>query len=138
MNRQRLGELAGDAKPEIHSKDAPSREFEDAFSDHCGSCVQDCACGRTCFDVVNTYDWEAGELDRLEEARVRDPGRYVALEYACCGLTVNGKTFIMGCPCNGGEPYERFLVNHAEQIAKFLNKRAELLKAHATASEVML
>lgn len=51
--------------------------FERAFSAHASSCRRTCKCGKEFYDAVNSYSWEDGELERLEE----DP-KATALPYA--------------------------------------------------------
>ncbi len=95
--------------------------FEDSFRAGFGGCVMDCHCGRTCFDdSSNSYDWDSGELETLRLRSDQEPDKCVALAHACSALTIDGKTFVLGCPCGGPVAYEKFLRNHAEQIAKFL------------------
>lgn len=80
----------------------------------------ECDCGRTLFDNSHQYDWEEGELERLEALAESDPEHYAVLDFGCSSVVIDGRTFVMGCPCNGLRAYENFIRNHAEQLAKFL------------------
>jgi len=98
----------------------PSGTFEEAFRDGVGGCAMDCYCGRLCFDGVNSYDWELDELEGYREEAAKHPDKYAELPYSVDALTVDGKTFVMGCPCNGARRYEDWIRNHAEKLARFL------------------
>lgn len=113
-----------------------SPEFEMGFSDGFGGCRQTCHCGRECFDRCNSYDWEEGELENLEKLSKTDPEHYIGLDYCCSLLTVDGKTFVLGCPCNGARPYEDWIQRHEVKLAKYLNRRSELLAQQAEALKV--
>ncbi len=41
--------------------------FERAFHAGTSGCTRACNCGRVFYDVENSYDWEDGELERLEK-----------------------------------------------------------------------
>ena len=111
-----------------------SEEFERAFGTRCAGPVRECDCGRTCFDGVNDYDWEDGEFERLEAGERMSPKRYYRMNYAVETMAVAGREIVMGCPCNGAAGYERFIVQHAAQIADFLNARAERLISETKAT----
>ena len=113
-----------------------SPEFEEAFRDGYGGCRRTCDCGRELFDIANSYDWEEGELENLTKLATEKPEEYVALEYSCSTLTVNGRTFVLGCPCNGARPYEDWINRHDRQLAAYLNKRSKLLEEEAKALKV--
>lgn len=108
-----------------------SRAFEDAFHDGVSGCVRTCACGRTCYDTANSYDWEEGELEKLQQDK-----NAVPLDYACSTMTIDGREYVMGCPCNGARKYEDWLRHYAEKIAAFLVKVREERLAHAEALKV--
>lgn len=111
-------------------------EFEDAFRDGFGGCRMTCDCGRECFDVANTYDWGEGELEGLKVRADKEPDKYVPLDYSCSGLTVNGKTFVLGCPCNGARRYQDWIDQHDVKLARYLNARCRLLTEQAEALRV--
>ena len=115
---------------------APSEDFEQAFSDHVAGCRRTCACGRECFDVENDYDWEEGELEGLKKLADERPRQAVALPYGCETMTINGREYVIGCPCNQARNYEDFIIAHARQLADYLNRRAKMLRAQAGQMEV--
>ena len=98
----------------------PSEIFEEAFRGGFGGCSMVCECGRVCFDYYNHYDWNQGELEELQKKAADNPKKYVPLDYSCCALCIDGKTFVMGCPCNGARKYEDWIRRHAERLAEFL------------------
>lgn len=99
-----------------------SDAFEEAFADGVGGCRHTCECGRECFDDANSYDWQEGEIEELRKNAIAHPDKYVNLPYSCSLLTVSGRTFVLGCPCNGARPYEDWIRRHAEKLAAFLVK----------------
>lgn len=122
-------------------KDTPayepcSQNFEEAFRDGFGGCRRTCACGRECFDGANSYDWSPGELEGLRENARLHPDKYLELPYCCSDLTVNNKTFVMGCYCNGARPYEDWIRGHAEKLAAFLVSVRQERLDHAHALQV--
>lgn len=111
-------------KAKVKPKDnpvPPSDEFEDAFSSRVSGCVRECFCGRTCFDTYNENDWEEGEKEALIANEAKDPDHYHGLGYSVQTMNIDGKEFVMGCPCNGARPYEDWVRRHAPQLAKYLN-----------------
>jgi hypothetical protein len=113
-----------------------SDEFEAAFSDRSSGCMMDCNCGRTCFDVHNQWDWHTGELERLKVAAEKQPLLYQPLAHGCTGFTIDGRTFVMGCPCNGARKYEDWIIRHERQLAHYLNFRSSLLIGQGEAIKV--
>lgn len=113
-----------------------SREFEEAFDARAGSCCVLCACGRVHFDPDRSYSWEGGELERLLERSERDPDKVIAHDGSVGWLMIGGQQIVYGCPCyvERAGRFERFIVNHAEQIAEFLNARAARLRVEAANS----
>lgn len=123
-------------KPKVFSPKEPDEDFEKAFSTNSSGCRSRCACGRECFDLENSWDWEEGELESLTRLAAEQPDRYVALPYSCSRAIINGKEFVLGCPCNGLRSYQDFIDAHAEQIAEYLNARAARLAEHAEKMKV--
>lgn len=116
--------------------DKVSEEFDDAFSDRSGGNRGTCACGREHFDTYNQWGWEDGELEHLIQLSKEKPDKYIGHEGAIGGHVVDGVSFIWGCPCQGALKYEKFIIRHAEQIAYYLNKRAERLRHEADNTKV--
>lgn len=124
--------------PQQPAKPAPSIEFENAFSSGSGGCVRDCICGIVHFDYYNSWDWEDEELEALQEKAAKDPEKYIGHNYSISTYIVSGREIVMGCPCNFGGPYEEFILEHAAQIAAYLNSRSETLSRQAQAMVVRL
>ncbi len=121
----------------IYNDNAPSELFEDAFRDCFSGCRRECGCGRTCFDNANGgYHWDEGELEALLKGAKEDPEHYVALDYSCATMTIDGVEWVMGCPCNAGRRYQEFIDRHAQQIAKYLNAKSKSLIESARAMTV--
>lgn len=118
---------------------SPSEFFERAITDG-GSIVMDCGwCGRTHFeDSERAGDWSDGELDRLRENVKEKPDKYVACEYSVMGGHVEGKMFVIGCPCNSVRPYENFIWNHRGIIAKYLHSRTLAERDAANIAQVLI
>lgn len=114
---------------------APSEDFEECFISS-GGCCSECDCGRVLFDGHNSYDWEEGELERLQKSAKAHPDKYIELPYAASRLHLGGREFVPGCPCNGARPYEDFIRDNAERIVQFLNKIYQERKQRAVALEL--
>jgi hypothetical protein len=110
---------------------APSEHMENAF--RCGGGIRfTCHCGRTHFeDRECAGDWDNSELEGLREAFHRDPDKTIACAYSVTYATINGREYVLGCPCNGLRVYEDFLWNHRRGIAEYLAARAVDQKAAA-------
>ena len=110
--------------------------FEDVFDTCTGGCLRYCACGRTHFDPVNNYDWESGELERLEERSQKDPDQCVAHEGSIGTMSIAGLEIVHGCSCDIAARHEKFILGHASKIAEFLNRYAAELRERAGAMQV--
>jgi len=100
-----------------------------------GSLVATCEfCGRRFFSTcAGDYedDEELAELISLSE---RDPDHYVAWEedYVPRG-TIDGRTVVIGCPCNKLSRYELFIWAERRTILRYLEART---RAEATVLRV--
>jgi hypothetical protein len=118
-----------------------SSEFADAFSSRMGGCSFQCRCGTTWWDDFNNgIDWEEGEFERLSLLSVTEPQKYKRAGGAVSWMTIDGKDIVWGCTCTIAQQYERFLEQHAAQIADYLRlRRARLLReAEKLAGELSL
>lgn len=113
-----------------------SKLFDEVFDSSCGGCLRTCECGITYFDTYNIWDWEEGELEELKQKAEDDPEHYVGIDCSVGTLSIDGREIVYGCTCKLAQRYEEFILDHAEQIAEYLNKRAILLKEKAAAIEV--
>lgn len=115
----------------------PSDLFINCFDEHCGSAEETCECGRHHYDTCNSYDhdWNT-KLQQLELYRSQCPDQYIPHHCSIGRYEVDGRYYVMDCPCNAGYPYEQFIIQHAEKIAAYLNERAKKLREKAEKIEV--
>jgi hypothetical protein len=106
-----------------------------AFSNS-GSIRASCDCGREHFEPAG--DFELGELEELWKCCQRDPDRYVCQDHVSI-IRVNGKQFVMDCPCKGYLPYAKFIWSHRQAILEYLKARAtqDLELAQFTCEQVL-
>jgi hypothetical protein len=112
-----------------------SELFEKIFDSGIGSCVHECFCGVYHFDEYNTWDWEDGELEALQEKAKTDK-KYMPHGQGIGWIEINGCDFVYGCSCDNATKYENFLRNEAERIAEFLNGVSEESAKHAEKTKV--
>lgn len=98
--------------------------FVDAFC-HSGSCMGTCDCGVFYYDSDGQWDFGEGELERHQA----DPK---AVDSPVHQIEVGGRTFVVGCPCNGAGQYETFIWGHRFDIASYLNARSQQEAKNAT------
>lgn len=117
------------------AKMPPSGMFLDIIVDG-GHIVADCEfCGRTFFeDDEHAGDWNAGELEALRNKAKADPDRYVAMDVVRSGV-INGKTGIVGCPCNWAKPYEDLFWGHRRVIMQFISAKVKDIVERAMEDE---
>ena len=105
----------------------PTEEFEVAFRQLASLVVQCEFCERTNFAIEPGRGfYDEGELDDLLDKECAAPDLYNGQPY--CSIDwgyLNGKQFVAGCPCNLARPYEDFIWQHRDQIAKYFQLRAE-------------
>jgi hypothetical protein len=114
-----------------------SEDFMESFSSHGGGCVRQCVCGITHF-VANPsgWDWEEGEHESLVAKSTAQPMQYLACDHTPSTYEIFGNEIVMGCPCESGVKHEQFLMEHAKQVADYLNKRAAKYRKVADEIEV--
>lgn len=130
------------AQREIAAPEAPSNDFESAFTDS-GSIVVECEfCGRTHFcNREDAGDFEPGELERLREAQRESPGKVMGWDCTSIGaVEIDGKRAAQCCPCRKIRRYEDWIWRHRTQIAEYLQARvqAELAEAKADAERLAI
>lgn len=91
--------------------------FERAFRDGTAGCRRTCECGKEYYDGVQTYDWEEGELERLEADT-----QAVGLDYTPGDITIEGRTYVDACTCwhKRAERIMAFIDGHGHKIASYL------------------
>lgn len=96
--------------------------FERAFGNSSAGCVRTCECGITYFDGVQSYDWEPGELERLEAQAEAPNAKAVRLEYAPGDMGFEGGQYVDACTCwhKRAGLIMGFIDAHAHKIAAYL------------------
>lgn len=91
-----------------------------------GGCSITCSCGRLHFeDEARSWDWGKGEIEALQRDAKAHPDKYIACTFTPTYSTLQGRTFVHGCQCNGMRPYEDFIWAHRHGIAKYLRARSD-------------
>jgi Zn-finger nucleic acid-binding protein len=85
----------------------------------------------TWFDPSRDWDWEEGELEKLLENEKGHPDRYRTMDHSVGTMKINGKEIVTGCGCDHARAYEAFLIDDAERIAEYLNRRGQELREQA-------
>jgi hypothetical protein len=108
--------------------------FERAFSTRTAGCRRRCECGKEYYDAQQSYDWEEGELEKLEA----DP-KAIPLEYSSGDLIFEGYHYVNACECwhERAQMIMRFLDGHAAQIAEYLTLEKKRKQAIADASPIV-
>lgn len=88
--------------------------------------VTECGfCGRTFFENDEAAGtWNSGELEALRERARLEPDKCIPMDHVACGR-IAGKEGVIGCPCNWGEPYEKFIWNHRSIIMSYIQARVK-------------
>jgi len=110
----------------------PSEMMEDAFRDGIGTTDATCElCGRHVFGGYGTIGFGPDELEGLQAKAAQDPDKYVEVQANGVSLGhIDGKQFVIGCPCNRLRRFEDWIWNHRRPIMDYIKARiAELLKA---------
>lgn len=108
--------------------------FERAFSSHTSGCVRTCDCGRTFYDCENSYDWDKGELEKLQKDKKATP-----VEYSVGTLILDGKELCMDCDCwhERAGHIMAFMDRYDHQIAEWLTLEKKRKQRMADASPVV-
>jgi len=109
-------------------KEQVSNEFFMAFTGAGSYVSETCGfCGRVHFVNRDSEggNYEEGHYEDLLARMEREPEKYVMHTDAISYGYLAGVLFIPECPCNGGTRYEKFIINHASQIADFMQAMAE-------------
>ncbi len=97
-----------------------------------GTIAADCDfCGRTIYVDGGLYSFgEPGELQEAIKNCRENPDKFL-MWYGDVSLEIghlDGRQFVVGCPCNKVTPYERFIWNYRWQIADYLRLRTNSLR----------
>lgn len=109
-------------------------QFEEAFSDHVGSCVADCACGRIFYNPDGGWSWDDGEL-----ALLRANPQATAIDCSVGYVSFEGQTFVDACDCwwPRAKKIAEWILSHAHGIAAFINLDAKRQRRVAEAAPVV-
>ena len=107
---------------------SPSEDFLLACEHVTGSggCRRNCSCGITTYNPDGTWDWEEGELEALRKDK-----NAIEVDYSVPSVEIDGKEFVVGCPCNGLYKYEGFIWANRELIVQYLRLRAKTMNKMA-------
>jgi hypothetical protein len=106
------------------------RSFEDAFSDHGGSCRRQCRCGKEYFNPCGTWDWAEGELEKLCNDK-----ESISLSHSVGGVVFEGTYYVEDCNCwhERAKRIMAFLDAHKDEIAAYFVSEKKRLHAEAEA-----
>lgn len=95
--------------------------FDIAFRANHSGCRGICDCGKLYYNGDNTWDWEVGEYEALEN------GDAICSEYSIGYVEVGGREYVDVCPCRNEqvEKLLNFIDGHSTQIAEYLNRAAD-------------
>ncbi len=111
----------------------PSEEFLESVI-HCGSTDISCEfCGRYHF-TPDFQNQEGGEKyeEYSKKAELKPGGEFVEHDedMVSWGM-LDGKQYVVDCPCHAGVAYEQLFWKHLELISGYSIKRAVQMKQHA-------
>ena len=113
-----------------------SELFNEVFRSGWSGRIRVCDCGITYFDGYNDCDWEDGELEKLRQKARDKPKLYVEVDCSVSTIEIGPSQLVIDCTCGQAKRYEDFILNHAHQLAKYLNKTAVLLREESALIEV--
>jgi len=101
-----------------------SDEFLSALLSGSGILVDCEFCKRTHFFNDSVQDFEEGELEDLLEKTQKNPDKYIPhsdfIEYG----RLDGKDYVLDCPCNSAAKYEDLFWNSRSIISAYFKARA--------------
>lgn len=111
------------------SEKKPSRMFVDSLKGGGASSIY-CNCGRMHYAPSNLYDSDdeddyTGMLNSALEEQKKDP-EGVVINYEddfIFAKNIDGKTFVVDCPCNSLRRYEEFMWANRDAFREYLVKR---------------
>lgn len=112
----------------------PSEEFLHALelSHGGGGCRAECEfCKRVTYNPNGGWTWDEGELEDLDRRNEEDSDKCIAVDYAVPIAYLDGKQYVIGCPCNSARQYEVWIWSHGILIAEYLKLKAERIAGDA-------
>lgn len=102
----------------------PSSQMLSAFRSGGVHGVHECACGIFNFPALpmGAAEYYEDEIERLKYQETLHPDQYYCHENCNSIITydIQGNVFAFGCPCNTLYRYERFILEHKENILSYL------------------
>ena len=95
--------------------------FEIAFRANHAGCRGECYCGKVFYNGSGGWDWEDGEIERLESSDA------ISVDYSIGYIEFEGKAYVDSCNCRDErvEMILDFIDCHSTQIAEYLNLEAK-------------
>lgn len=92
--------------------------FEEAFRCPFSGCRGTCECGAEFYNPDNCWDWEEGELERLEADKDT-----IGINHSVGYVKFEGREYVDACDCwhKRAQSIIEFIVGHGSGIADFLN-----------------
>lgn len=112
----------------------PSEEFLRALehSHGGGGCRAECGfCKRETYNPNGGWDWNEGELEGLDRRNEEDSDKCIAVDYSVGIAYLDGKQYVVGCPCNSARRYEDWIWSHRILIAEYFKLKAERISEDA-------
>jgi hypothetical protein len=111
--------LAEEMKPLTTDQEAMLANWEECFRLPCAGCRELCPCGKEYYNPGGGWDWEDGELEKLEA----DPNAFV-VDYSIGRIEFNGQQYADACDCWKAVALRviGFLDWHMDGIREFIEK----------------
>ena len=116
-------------------RNPPSDLFLDVIQ-NTGGIRRECEfCGRVFFeDDEGAGDWESGELEELRRRAKEEPDKVFGCDSVHSG-TIDGKDYVLGCPCNAVRRHEDFIWGHRRLIMDFISRKVKDMVERALEDE---
>jgi len=95
--------------------------FEIAFASGGSGCSHECQCGKQFYNPDGGWDWEEGEIERLEKSGAE------RLDYSVSTVIFEGKAFVLDCTCwnERAEKIISWMDEHKRAFVKYLQLERE-------------
>ena len=110
--------------------------FFDAFSTGSSTSRGFCACGKEHFDFENSWDWEEGELEELQERGEKKDDGVMGHDHSVSYVNIMGNEIVFGCDCEIAQKYEAFINRHMTSIVKYIREIAKQKEGYLEAIKV--
>ena len=112
--------------------DKASELFWDVFTNSGHICI-DCGCGRVHFSrQPSAGSWEEGELEDLLKKEEENPDRYIGTNDDSVSVApIQGVPLCYGCPCGQAARYEKFILQHEDEIIDYYKRKSTMASEEA-------